>query len=188
MYCAGLFDYLQERVCKQLMNMFYDMLAPGGVLIATNVDAANPIQRIMGYIFEWHLIYRTGKQLAAVAPDEASPDDYRITADITGCNIFIEVREASNPPVNDTEIKQEFARYDRQVTIQNTKTGCLLSSTLMPAGSFAMDYFVYPEHLWPFFQLRLISALLTGIIFLLLMTERGQKHYRVFRWPGPGFR
>jgi extracellular factor (EF) 3-hydroxypalmitic acid methyl ester biosynthesis protein len=97
-YCAGLFDYLQQRVCKQLMNMFYDMLAPGGLLIATNVDAANPIQRIMGYIFEWHLIYRTGQELAAAAPDDATPDDYQVTADITGCNIFIEVRKPPARP------------------------------------------------------------------------------------------
>ena len=97
-YCAGLFDYMQDRVCKQLMNMFYDMLAPGGLLLATNVEAANPIQRIMGYIFEWHLIYRTGKQMEHIAPDDASEDDYKITADITGCNVFIEVRKTDARP------------------------------------------------------------------------------------------
>lgn len=92
-YCAGLFDYLQDRVCKQLMNMFYDMLAPGGLLLATNVDAGNPIQRIMGYIFEWHLIYRTGKQMAALAPDDAAENECKVEADVTGCNVFIEVRK-----------------------------------------------------------------------------------------------
>jgi len=92
-YCAGLFDYLQDRVSKQLMNMFYDMTAPGGLLLATNVEAANPIQRIMGYIFEWHLIYRTGAQMVKVAPDDATEDDYKITADFTGCNVFIEARK-----------------------------------------------------------------------------------------------
>ena len=92
-YCAGLFDYLQDRVCKQLMNMFYDMVAPRGLLLTTNVEAANPIQRIMGYIFEWHLIYRNGKQMASLAPDDATEDDYKVTADITGCNVFIEVRK-----------------------------------------------------------------------------------------------
>ena len=29
-YCAGLFDYLTDEVCKRLMDVFYDMLAPGG--------------------------------------------------------------------------------------------------------------------------------------------------------------
>src|SRR5260221_11124810 len=51
-YCAGLFDYLPDRVCQQLLNMFYGMLAPGGLLLATNVDPSNPIRTIMGSIFE----------------------------------------------------------------------------------------------------------------------------------------
>ena len=33
-YCAGLFDYLPDNVCKRLMNLFYDMVAPGGLLLA----------------------------------------------------------------------------------------------------------------------------------------------------------
>ncbi len=85
-YCAGLFDYLPERTCKQLMNIFYAMLAPGGVIIATNVDAGNPIKRIMGFIFEWHLVYRTGPEVASLAPAGAAPDDCVVTEDITGCN------------------------------------------------------------------------------------------------------
>lgn len=92
-YCAGLFDYLPDRVCKQLMNMFYQMLAPGGLLVATNVDVFNPIQRIMSYIFEWNLIYRDAAQMGTIAPDDASPDDWNVAADITGSNIFLEVRK-----------------------------------------------------------------------------------------------
>ena len=92
-YCAGLFDYLQDRVCRQLTNMFYAMLAPGGLLLVTNVDFSNPIQGIMGYIFEWHLIYRNGKQLAEFAPNDASPDRCKVSADTTGGNIFLEVRK-----------------------------------------------------------------------------------------------
>lgn len=92
-YCAGLFDYLPDRVCQQLMDMFHRMLKPSGLIIATNVDVSNPIIHIMGYIFEWHLIYRTGRQLAAVAPAAADPEFCRISADLTGSNIFLEVRK-----------------------------------------------------------------------------------------------
>ena len=45
------------------MNIFYDMLAPGGLLVATNVDAANPIQEMLDYVLDWNLIYRSGAQL-----------------------------------------------------------------------------------------------------------------------------
>src|SRR5207249_3661845 len=61
-YCAGLFDYLSNQVCKRLMNIFYDLVAPGGLLLATNVsDALNssrPFRYSMEYILDWHLIYR----------------------------------------------------------------------------------------------------------------------------------
>ncbi len=82
---------------------------------------------------------------------------------------------------NDPEIQQAFAEYDRQDSITNSKVGCLLAIALMPLGSFTMDYFVYPQHLWPFFQLRLASGLLTGGVLALLMSRWGQKYYRVLR-------
>jgi len=82
---------------------------------------------------------------------------------------------------NDPEIQQAFADYDRQDSITNSKVGCLLAIALMPLGSFTMDYFVYPQHLWPFFQLRLASGLLTGGVLALLMSRWGQKYYRVLR-------
>jgi extracellular factor (EF) 3-hydroxypalmitic acid methyl ester biosynthesis protein len=92
-YCAGLFDYLPDRVCQQLVNMFYGMLSPGGLLLVTNVDISNPIRNIMGYIFEWRLIERNSAQMSQLAPPGADPDDVRITSDPTGCNTFLEVRK-----------------------------------------------------------------------------------------------
>jgi extracellular factor (EF) 3-hydroxypalmitic acid methyl ester biosynthesis protein len=92
-YCAGLFDYLTDSVCRRLTNILYDFVAPGGTLIATNVDATNPIQNIMDFIFEWHLIYRTNAQFAQLAPNGSSTENTRLCADTTGCNIFIEVQK-----------------------------------------------------------------------------------------------
>ncbi len=92
-YCAGLFDYLPDRVCAQLMNLFYNMLAPGGLLIATNVDPSNPIRYTMDYIFEWRLIERNAEKLRSLLPAAVGADDCRITSDITGCNVFVEVRK-----------------------------------------------------------------------------------------------
>jgi extracellular factor (EF) 3-hydroxypalmitic acid methyl ester biosynthesis protein len=97
-YCAGLFDYLNDRVCKRLMNIFYDMLAPGGLLVATNVDASNPIRKTMEYIFEWHLVYRDAKQFEALRPDNAHEGSYNVRAETTGSNIFIEVRKPAETP------------------------------------------------------------------------------------------
>jgi extracellular factor (EF) 3-hydroxypalmitic acid methyl ester biosynthesis protein len=95
-YCAGLFDYLADQHCKQLMNIFYDMLAPGGLLVATNVDASNPIQQMLDYVLDWNLIYRTGNQLQALAPDGAHPDEVTVCADVTSVNIYLQVRKPAS--------------------------------------------------------------------------------------------
>jgi extracellular factor (EF) 3-hydroxypalmitic acid methyl ester biosynthesis protein len=91
-YCAGLFDYLSDRICKRLMNIFYDMLAPGGLLVATNVNTSNPSRQTMEQVLEWHLIYRSREQLMVLAPDLAPDGSYCIKSDPTGCNVLIEVR------------------------------------------------------------------------------------------------
>jgi extracellular factor (EF) 3-hydroxypalmitic acid methyl ester biosynthesis protein len=92
-YCAGLFDYLSDRICKRLMTYFYELLAPQGLLIATNVDASNPNRNSMDLILEWHLIYRTAPQMLELAPEQADPADCRVEPDPTGVNIFLEVRK-----------------------------------------------------------------------------------------------
>jgi extracellular factor (EF) 3-hydroxypalmitic acid methyl ester biosynthesis protein len=99
-YCAGLFDYLSDNVCKRLMNIFYDMLAPGGLLIATNVsDAMNgsrPFRYSLEYLLDWHLIYRNARQFSSLAPDRAPADSVSIIAEDTGVNVFIEVRKPNH--------------------------------------------------------------------------------------------
>ncbi len=96
-YCAGLFDYLSDNVCKRLMDVMYDMVSPGGLLLATNVtDALNdtrPFRYSMEYILDWHLIYRDGKQLHELTPTKALPENTKVVADDTGVNVFIEVRK-----------------------------------------------------------------------------------------------
>ena len=95
-YCAGLFDYFSDKICKRLMNLFYDILAPGGLLVATNVDSSNPARQQMEYFMEWHLVYRNPGQLAALAPERAMPGSFAVKSDPTGVNIFLEVRKPEN--------------------------------------------------------------------------------------------
>jgi len=97
-YCAGLFDYLPDRVCQQLLNITYDSLAPGGLLLATNVDPSNPIRNVMGDIFEWWLIERDAGRMRALSPGNAPPEDCKLTSDPTGCNVFLEVRKPETTP------------------------------------------------------------------------------------------
>lgn len=91
-YCAGLTDYLVDPVCRRLVGLLHSWVAPGGLLIITNVDSSNPRIHTMEYVLEWHLIYRSAAQLAALAPATVSPDDVRVTSDATGVNNYLEIR------------------------------------------------------------------------------------------------
>lgn len=92
-YVAGLFDYLEDRICKKLMDYFYSILAPGGLLLATNVTPTNPIINIMESLVEWHLIYRGHAQMATLKPEAAPESSCEIKTESTGINIFLEVRK-----------------------------------------------------------------------------------------------
>jgi extracellular factor (EF) 3-hydroxypalmitic acid methyl ester biosynthesis protein len=95
-YCAGLFDYLTDAVCRQLTRILYDMVSPGGLLVVTNVDASNPIRNWLGDILEWHLIYRNERQMRALRPEMSEPDMASIRADDTGVNLFLEIRKGAS--------------------------------------------------------------------------------------------
>ncbi len=92
-YCAGLFDYLAENTCKQLMEIFYNLLSPGGLLLATNVHSINPLHYGMDHLLDWHLIYRDEAQIRALAPSRSLPENVSVRADDTGVNLFLEVRK-----------------------------------------------------------------------------------------------
>jgi extracellular factor (EF) 3-hydroxypalmitic acid methyl ester biosynthesis protein len=96
-YCAGLFDYLSDQVCRRLMSLCYDLLAPGGLLLATNVsDAVNslhPFRYSMEYILDWHLIYRDRAALAGLAPERAPADGVSLLSEVSGVDLFVEVRK-----------------------------------------------------------------------------------------------
>jgi extracellular factor (EF) 3-hydroxypalmitic acid methyl ester biosynthesis protein len=90
-YCAGLFDYLHDPVCRQLMEIFYDLLAPGGLFVVTNVDV-HPARRQMECFLQWNLIYRDNDLLRALAPPSAG-QNLAIKRDASGNNLFLEVRK-----------------------------------------------------------------------------------------------
>jgi len=91
-YCAGLFDYLNDPVCRQLMDVFYDLLAPGGLLVVTNVDV-HPARHQMECFLEWHLIYRDNAMLRSLAPQKAADQELTVKRDASGNNLFLEVRK-----------------------------------------------------------------------------------------------
>jgi extracellular factor (EF) 3-hydroxypalmitic acid methyl ester biosynthesis protein len=94
-YCAGLFDYLTDSVCRKLTGIFYEWLAPGGLLVTTNVDALNPRRITMDYIMEWHLNYRNSAEFSSLRPDRIPAEACKLKSDETGVNIYFEARKPS---------------------------------------------------------------------------------------------
>jgi extracellular factor (EF) 3-hydroxypalmitic acid methyl ester biosynthesis protein len=95
-YCAGLFDYLPDRICKRLMTLFHQSLAPGGLVLATNVAPFSPNRGSLELILDWHLIYRDASKVAAIRPDGVGVEDVHIESDQTGVNVFLETRKAND--------------------------------------------------------------------------------------------
>lgn len=92
--CAGLFDYLNDKVCARLMKLFYQYAKPGGKVAVTNVHSRNPIRNFMEHILEWHLIYRDDKGFLALVPTEWKPV---ISTDSTGVNVYMLIRKPGGP-------------------------------------------------------------------------------------------
>ncbi len=92
-YCAGLFDYVSDRVCRRLTELFYQMLAPGGLLLVTNVDASKPFRHSMDYLLEWHLIFRNRQQMRQLLPDQAVGEEPSVLADPLEVNLYLETRK-----------------------------------------------------------------------------------------------
>jgi len=88
--CAGLFDYLNDKVCARLMKLFHAMAKPGGVVAVTNVHSSNPIRQFMEHLLEWHLVYRDEQGFLDLVPTEWKPE---ISIDSTGVNVFMVIRK-----------------------------------------------------------------------------------------------
>ncbi len=89
-YCAGLFDYLSDKVCSRLLAYFVSRSNPRGKVLVTNVHAINQQRHGMEHLLEWHLIYRDEAQLESVLPLPRGAT--KLYVDATGVNIFAELK------------------------------------------------------------------------------------------------
>lgn len=87
-YCAGLFDYLSDRVCSRLCSLFLKWVKIGGVVLVTNVHSRNEYRGLMEHILDWYLVYRDERQMESISAPQAQK---RIYTDDTGLNVFLEM-------------------------------------------------------------------------------------------------
>ncbi len=91
-YCAGLFDYLSDKVCNKLVRLFYHWCEPGGRVLVTNVHTSNPVKSIMEQLMEWHLVLRNETDMIGFSPDTNRSNVY---GDPTGINVFLDILKPS---------------------------------------------------------------------------------------------
>jgi extracellular factor (EF) 3-hydroxypalmitic acid methyl ester biosynthesis protein len=105
-YCAGLFDYLTDEVCRLLIRVLYDLLLPGGLLFLTNADASlnasRSFRNSMDFMLDWNLVFRTGRNFEKLCVEALGEEiERRVESDLTGVNNFLLIRkpglEASGP-------------------------------------------------------------------------------------------
>ena len=87
-YCAGLFDYLTDKVCTRLMEYFISRSAPGAKMLVTNVHSDNPERNWMEHFLEWYLIYRNEAGMLAALPEGLK--NVKTYTDELGVNVFVE--------------------------------------------------------------------------------------------------
>jgi extracellular factor (EF) 3-hydroxypalmitic acid methyl ester biosynthesis protein len=87
-YCAGLFDYLSDKVCTRLIEYFTSCLKNKSRMLVTNVHSSNPEKNWMEHFLEWHLIYRNENDMHQILPNTYK--DIDCFTDTTGVNVFLE--------------------------------------------------------------------------------------------------
>lgn len=71
---GGLFDYLPHRAAVLLLRVItQDLLAPGGVLLFTNIAEGNPWRILMEYGSDWSLIERSEHSLLSMCREAGIP-------------------------------------------------------------------------------------------------------------------
>jgi extracellular factor (EF) 3-hydroxypalmitic acid methyl ester biosynthesis protein len=70
-YCAGLFDYLPDKVCARLLTYFASRLRRRGRVLVTNVHACTPGRHAMEHILEWYLVPRDEAGMRRLLPSDA---------------------------------------------------------------------------------------------------------------------
>jgi len=87
---AGILDYLKDNVIARFLDMMSSLLAPGGVLLLTNLNQQNPWRAFMEYVGDWVVVHRTPEHFRSLCegPPERNLTTLDLTTDPSGTNLF----------------------------------------------------------------------------------------------------
>jgi signal transduction histidine kinase len=81
-----------------------------------------------------------------------------------------------------TGFAEAYSASERQERLSSGKVACALVVFLMPAG-ISLDLFVYPERWLYFLILRLLCAVLAGVLWVVHCRPLGERYYRFLGIP-----
>jgi len=87
-YCAGLFDYLSDRLIIKVISYLHSILRPGGTLVVSNFTKDNPIKGYMTIVMDWELIYRSKEEFQALVEKAVPGGEYEIELDHDGAEVY----------------------------------------------------------------------------------------------------
>ncbi len=87
-YCAGLYDYLSDRMCRSVTNYLYGRVKPGGKLVVSNFCPKNSLRYFMAVVMDWELIYRDMPHFQRLMDTTKAKDSYEIIHDTTETELY----------------------------------------------------------------------------------------------------
>jgi extracellular factor (EF) 3-hydroxypalmitic acid methyl ester biosynthesis protein len=91
-YCAGLFDYLAPDTCRALLELWHDLLAPGGLMLVANMTDTKPFRFFIEFILDWQLIYRNNQEFLPLIPERCRENTW-VIAEPASVNLFLHTRK-----------------------------------------------------------------------------------------------
>jgi SAM-dependent methyltransferase len=90
---GGLFDYLNDKAIIFLLRTIVgELLAPGGVLLFTNIADGNPWRPLMEHGSNWQLIERSEEQMVRLCREAGIPSSQvSVTRESTGLTLLTRV-------------------------------------------------------------------------------------------------
>ncbi|HUX12039.1 MAG TPA: hypothetical protein VMW87_03375 [Spirochaetia bacterium] len=85
-YCAGMFDYFKDRLCRKYIDFLIELTADGGNFYYTNVHSRNFARYFMDFGGGWEIYHRDEEQTLRLAPPDQRCE---VTTDATGTNVFV---------------------------------------------------------------------------------------------------
>lgn len=91
-YSGGLFDYIDNRTSRVLVERMFSMLRQNGRLIIGNFTKENATKPILHLLLKWHLIHKTEQDMYQWA-EGLSEANVSIAYDPSGINAFLVIRK-----------------------------------------------------------------------------------------------